>query len=96
MTYRVILPDNFDEYAWEIEAKGWLDSAYVETDGRKVELTIYDPTRLRQDVEEALSSGGPFFEKNVLVVSIVNRDSIEASVKSLCESGELRRWKESS
>jgi hypothetical protein len=96
MTYRVILPGDFDEYAWEVEKKGWLDSAYVEFDGRKIELTIYDPPRLKQDVEEALSSSRPFFEKNVLVVSTVNRDSIEASVELLYKTGELKRWKEGS
>jgi hypothetical protein len=95
MTYRLGLPDDFDEYAWEVEEKGWFDSAYVEFDGLRIQLSIYDPTRLRQDVEEALSSARSFFEKSILVVPVVNRDSIEASVKLLYESGELGRWKES-
>jgi hypothetical protein len=95
MTYRVILPDDFDEYAWEVEKKGWFNSAYVEFDGLKIHLLVYDPTRLSQDMEESLSSTRLFFERNVLVVPMVNRDSIEASVKILYESGELKRWKES-
>lgn len=93
MIYRVILPDDFDEYAWEVEKKGWFDSAYVEFDGLKIRLSIYDQTRLKQEVEYAISSARLFFEKNILVVSTVSRDSIEASVKFLYESGELGRWR---
>jgi hypothetical protein len=96
MTYKVALPSDFDEYGWEIEAKGWFAAASVEFDGIMIELSFYDPTRLKQEIEEALSTNRVFFEGNIIVVSSVNRASIEASVKFLYESGELGRWKERS
>jgi hypothetical protein len=94
MTYRVVLPRDFDDYGWEVEAKGWFAAASVEFDGIMIELLFYDPTRLKREIEEALSKNRVFFESNIIVVSSVNRDSIEASVKFLYESGELGRWKE--
>jgi|ERR1019366_1193664 hypothetical protein len=95
MTYKVILPSDFDEHGWEVEAKGWF-AASVEFDGLMIELLFYDPTRLQQEIEDALSANRVFFERNIIVVSTVNRASIEASVKFLYDSDELGRWKESS
>jgi len=96
MTYRVILPCDFDEYGWEVEAKGWFDTASVEFDGQVIEISIYDPTRLKQEIEDALSTNRVFVERNIIVVSTVNRASIEAAVKFLYESGEFGRWKRGS
>ena len=89
MTYKVILPSDFDEYSWEVEKKGWFDFASVEFDGLMIKLSFYDPIRLKQDIEAELSKRRVFFEKNMVVVPIVNRDSIEAAVKFLYESGNL-------
>jgi hypothetical protein len=96
MSYKVVLPSDFDDHVWEIEAKGWFAAASVEFDGLVIDLSFYDPTRLMQDIELTLSTNRIFFEKNIVVVTIVNRDSIEASVKFLHESGELGRYKEGS
>jgi hypothetical protein len=94
MTYKVILPSDFDDHGWEIE--GWFAAASVEFDGLVIDLLFCDPTRLMQEIEDAISAGRVLFEKNIFVVSIVNRASIEAAVKFLYESGELGRWRESS
>lgn len=96
MTYKVILPSDFDEYGKEVEAKGWFPGASVEFDGLVIDLLFYDPTRLRQEMEQALSTNRVFFERNIVVVPTVSRESIETSVKFLYESDELGRWKENS
>jgi hypothetical protein len=96
MTYSVILPSDFDEYGWEVEKRGWFDSISVESDGLLINLSFYDPARLKQEIEDAISGNRIFFERNITVVSVANRDSIEAAVKFLYESGELGRLKLSS
>jgi hypothetical protein len=96
MTYKVVLPSDFDEYGSIVEAKGWFAGALVEFDGRAIELLFYDPTRLNQEIEDDHSANRIFYERNIIVVPTVTRESIEASVKFLYESGELGRWKESS
>jgi hypothetical protein len=88
MTYTLILPSHFDEHGWEIEAKGWF-VASVEVDGLMIELVFYDPARLKQEIEDELSKSPAFFEKNIVVVSTVNRQSIESAVQGLYESGRL-------
>jgi hypothetical protein len=92
----VVLPSDFDDHVWEIEANGWFAAASVEFDGLVTDFSFYDPSRIMQDIELALSTNRIFFEKNIVVVTIVNRDSIEASVKFLYESGELGRYRERS
>ena len=96
MTYRVVLPSDFDEYGPIVEAKGWFAGASVEFEGRVIELVFYDPTRLKQEIEDDLSANRIFYERNIVVVPTVTRESIEASVKFLYESGELGRWTQSS
>jgi hypothetical protein len=52
--HRVEFPEGFEGYAWEHEAKGWLQGAVAIIDGRRYALTFYDPTRLSQDIEARL------------------------------------------
>jgi len=96
MTYKVVLPSDFDEYGSIVEAKGWFAGASVEFDGRVIDLLFYDPTRLKQEIADDHSANRIFYERNIIVVPTVTRESIEASVTFLYESGELGRWKESS
>lgn len=91
---RVEFPEDFEDYAWEVEAKGWLQGVVVVIDGRRYPLTIYDLTRLAQDVEEEVGSGETFFERNLVVVSSVTREHIEAAVAALVSSGRHLGMKE--
>lgn len=85
--YELSLPDDFDDYEWELESKGWFDQAVMICDGNKYKLSFYDPVRLAQDIEYELSSVGAFFEENVVVIRTVDRASMEKAVEYLASSG---------
>lgn len=80
-------PSGFDDYEWEVEAKGWLQGVVATIDGRRYPLTFYDPTRLSQDIEEELARGTGFFEPNVFVVRSVDREHIESAVAAVVATG---------
>jgi hypothetical protein len=50
----LVLPEDYDDYAWEVESKGWYPSASVRLGTREVPVMFYDPTRLAQDIEADL------------------------------------------
>jgi len=81
---------NWDERtAWEIEQKGWCEQVKLQMDdGTLVALSIYDPTRLRQEVEAEFASGKLFFaERNLIVVPQLTEKSILDAVEKLLSSG---------
>jgi hypothetical protein len=80
MSNRLILPEGFDEYAWEVEAKGVLFDAAVRVNGRNVAVTFYDPTRLAQDIASDLDHQKALTIKRLLVVDRVTLDSMQAAV----------------
>jgi hypothetical protein len=88
MAYEIHFEDDFDEYAWEVEAKGWFD-VDVTVDEVTVPFSFYDPVRLQQEIESDLSRDGVFFEKNMVVVRSVTRANIEKAMKRLERSGIL-------
>jgi len=91
MTFKLIFPENYDEYAWEAEAKGYLTGVTVTVKELTISLLFYDPVRLAQDIEEMISLNQVFAEKNVVVVSNVNRITIETAVASLFGTGDIYR-----
>lgn len=46
--YVLKLPVDFDDYAWEVESKGWFGEAVVVAQGKRYKLNFYDPVRLTQ------------------------------------------------
>jgi hypothetical protein len=46
------LPDDFEDYAWEVEAKGVFWDAHALVEDRDVPVVFYDRRRLAQDVED--------------------------------------------
>lgn len=80
---RLELPDDFDDHAWETEAKGWFPGAVLVVDGCRYRLTFYDPVHLAQDIEEAVGKRSTFFESNLVVVPSVTRASTEGASASL-------------
>lgn len=46
MEHKLVLPPDFSEYAWEVEAKGVFWDAGVVIDDNPVQVTFYDPARL--------------------------------------------------
>lgn len=87
--YRILFPDYFDDEAWTIEEKGWFGDLVVEIGSRKVELTFYEPNRLIQHLTEMPSKNALEWFGNLVVVSVVNRSSIEDAVKMLHARGLL-------
>lgn len=85
--YVVRFPAYFDDYAAEIEAKGFFADIVVEAGSALYRPLFYDPVRFRQEYEDHLSSGAAAYaEKNIIVVHEVTRTAIDAAVRQLSES----------
>jgi hypothetical protein len=82
VTYKINFQDDFDDHAWEVEAKGWI-ALSVEKDSKTVALTFYDHVRLRQEIDDAIAESRVFFETNIVVVPSVTRANIERAVNVL-------------
>ena len=93
--YDLIWPDGFEDYAWQLEAKGRCSGVVIKVGGRSVKPVFYDPVRLKQDLDEEISSKRYFLERNLIVLETVSREAIEAVVRDLAASGELERMAES-
>jgi hypothetical protein len=87
--YRIVFPDYFDDQAPIIESKGWFGDLVVEIGSRKVVLTFYEPNRLIQHMNEMSSEDALEWFGNLVVVSVVNRSSIEDAVRTLYARGVL-------
>lgn len=84
------LPEWFDERAeFETTFKGYLNDVEVELeDGDRYRVFFIDPTRLRQDLEEEVRLGMPYFaEVGMIVLPEVTINNAKAAIKSLLEDG---------
>ena len=79
----LLLPEGFEEYAWEVEAKGYFSEAKLVLAGRQYRLNFIDPVRLSQDVATEFESGRIFFEPNLVVIPSVTRANMEKAVEEL-------------
>jgi hypothetical protein len=84
-----VLPDEFDDYEWEVTAKGWFGEARLVMIGRSFKLNFYDPARLSQEVESQMENGAVFFEPNLLVVQSVTKAEMQRAVDMLVKSGQI-------
>lgn len=82
-------PPGFEDYEWEVTAKGWLPGVVAVIGGRRYTLTVYDPARLAQDVEDALKGGRVFLERNLVVIASVTRESIVSAVQEIVQTNRL-------
>jgi hypothetical protein len=89
--YTLNWPNDFQDYAWEIESKGWFAGLEIILDGKALKPIFCDAARLSQDVAGELSSSGFFFEPCLVVVERVSRESIEDAIKNLARTGALAR-----
>ncbi len=83
--YRLDLPPDFEEYGWEVEAKGWFEGAVLVFAGKKYRLHFFDPVRLGQEIQSSIEREGVFFEPNVVVVTHVTRLNMESAAARLVE-----------
>ena len=89
LEYSLQFPAGFDEYAWEVEAKGWFSEAVLLVGTRRFRLNFYDATRLAQEVASDLENSGVFFDPNLVVVNPVTRQEMEKAARQLVHSGRL-------
>jgi hypothetical protein len=87
--FAFVLPADFDDYEWEVEAKGWFSEARVTASGKHYRLNFYDPVRLAQEIESELQRGDVFFEPNLVVVPAVTKSNMERAVELLVQSGQI-------
>jgi hypothetical protein len=80
------LPDDFEDYGWEVEAKGWFSEARVIASDARYRINFYDPARLSQEIQDELASGRIFFEPNVIIVRAVTRANMERAAEELVRS----------
>lgn len=83
MTCELRLPDDFDDYAWEVEAKGWFPADVAVRDGGVHQVIFYDPVRLRQDVEADLAESRPATFARLVVVERVTATAMTHAVANL-------------
>lgn len=82
-------PPGFEDYDWEVEAKGWLPGVVAVIEERRYTLTVYDRARLLQDVDDVLKEGRIFFEPNLVVVASVTRENIASAIQEIVQTGRL-------
>jgi len=88
--YSLNFPEDFDDYEWEVSAKGCFSEASLTVAGIRYRLSFYDAIRLQQEIESALESGIVFFEPNLLVIKAVDKAKIEEAVELLVRSDQTR------
>lgn len=79
----LVLPEDFEDYAWEIESKGVFWDVRLRYGGREYPLTFYEPRRLAQDVADQLEERPIFFERNIVVVRKITRAAMDLAVQEL-------------
>lgn len=87
--YSLDLPQGYEEYASEVESKGWFSDATLAYSGRRYRLSFYDPVRLAQEIDSKMQRGRVFFETNLMVIRSVTRPNMENAVTQLVERGDV-------
>ncbi|MGW4945513.1 hypothetical protein ACWEOZ_28440 [Actinoplanes sp. NPDC004185] len=89
-SYEIRFPEYLDGYEAETEAKGYLVGVAVIADGRTFDLTVYDRSRLVQELDDELNSDLAYFAvSNMLVVASVTKNEISMAVEALAK-GQFR------
>lgn len=84
MSGKLKFPDDFDDYASDVEAKGWFSGAILCVAGRNYALNFYDPVRLAQTIHDELERSKVFCEPNLCAVRSVTRlEMKEAAIELL-------------
>ena len=89
--YTIKWPDDFEDYSWQIESKGWFAGLEIVVDGKTLRPIFYDLARLSQEIAGEISSAGFFFEPFLVVIQRVTRETIESAVAELAKTGGLER-----
>jgi hypothetical protein len=87
--YELKWPADFDEYAWEVESKGWFSDVTISARGRSIKPAFYDPSRLEQEIADEIADQGLFSERDLIVLEKVTKANIENAIEKLASSGKL-------
>ena len=79
----LVLPDDFDDYAWEVEAKGCLLDATVRWSGYDFVVSFYDPVRLAQTIASDLEQSSQTAFDRLVVLSHLTREGVCAAARAL-------------
>lgn len=85
--YELVLPEYFQDYAYEYEAKGWFSHVRLHYMGRQFPLSFYDPIRLMQEIEGELRRSPVFTEPNLLVVASITEAAMREAVEYAIATG---------
>jgi hypothetical protein len=88
-SFSLELPTDFEDYAWETEAKGWFSEARIVVAERRYQINFYDLARLTQTIEGEFERGQIFFEPNLVIVPTVTRAHMERAAEGLLQSGQI-------
>jgi len=80
MDRELVLPPDFEDYAWEVEAKGVFWDATVRMGDASVAVTFYDPARLSQEIIDELNDRSSFELLRTLVVPSVTEKEMRDAV----------------
>lgn len=87
--FSLVLPADFDDYAWEVQAKGYFGDALMTVAGKRYRLNFYDPTRLSQEIASELERGAAFAEPNLVIVRAVTKSDMQQAAAMLAQSGQV-------
>lgn len=82
-------PDDFADYAWECESKGWFSGAVLVAGGKRYPLNFFGPVRLAQEIVSTLERASFFFEPNLVVVAAITREHMEKAAERLISPAQL-------
>lgn len=79
MTRELVLPQDFGDYAWEVESKGYFDAA-VRPGDSLIPASFFDPVRLQKDIADDIESYHLFIIRRLLVIDVVTVDNMKWAV----------------
>lgn len=88
LEFELRLPDDFEDALWT--SKGYCPDAELFVANSTYRLMFYDPIRLSQDANDEIKIGDFFFQKNLIVVKQVDRQSLVAAARWLVETGQVK------
>ncbi|MFO1111434.1 MAG: hypothetical protein U1E61_19855 [Bradyrhizobium sp.] len=88
-SFSLELPADFENYAWEVKAKGWFSEARIITAERRYKINFYDLTRLTQHIKDEFERGQIFFEPNLVIVQSITPACMQRAATELVQSGQV-------
>ncbi|MGL5829753.1 MAG: hypothetical protein ACRC0L_09325 [Angustibacter sp.] len=80
MERQLVLPQDIEDYEWELESKGYFLGAAVLVGEQMLSVTFYEPVRLAQDIAEELSASRVFAVRRLLIVEKVTLEHMREAV----------------